>query len=335
MVPILFLILLSAFALVTGGMAYLQGRSFVRWFLIAMLITPPLAVLVLRVINRSNAASASPVVDSNPYAVAVDRQVACAGASAASSAVRESSDARRSTPPALLTGLAVLALALLVPAVWLTTTSHASNATEATASLYTLPPEIEALPWEAPSSLPWPTAEPRAQEGRSISERNLLPTPTALPAHEEGIVTALANLRAGPGTDHAVTGLLDAGTPVQLVAMSDSGEWYQLASGDWIAAFLVTRVGAGQVTRTSTAPCPESASAGGNLAVVQVVEANLRDGPGLEHAIEGTATAGATLKLVGMDPSGEWYRLADGRWIYAELVCDAPPSLAIVGTATQ
>ncbi len=52
-------------------------------------------------------------------------------------------------------------------------------------------------------------------------------------------VTRNANLRAGPGTSYAVAGSARAGDAVTLVGGNAAGDWYELASGEWIAAFLV------------------------------------------------------------------------------------------------
>lgn len=48
-----------------------------------------------------------------------------------------------------------------------------------------------------------------------------------------------ANLRAGPGTTYAVVGSIRTGDALVLVARNADGSWLQLASGEWIAAFLV------------------------------------------------------------------------------------------------
>jgi hypothetical protein len=52
-------------------------------------------------------------------------------------------------------------------------------------------------------------------------------------------VTVNANVRACPATDCEVTGRLVRGAIVEVVAISEDGLWYQLASGEWIAADLV------------------------------------------------------------------------------------------------
>jgi len=48
-----------------------------------------------------------------------------------------------------------------------------------------------------------------------------------------------ANLRAGPGTTFAKTGAVKAGDPLAIVGKNVKGDWLKLASGAWIAAFLV------------------------------------------------------------------------------------------------
>lgn len=58
-----------------------------------------------------------------------------------------------------------------------------------------------------------------------------------------------ANLRSGPGTSFAVAGSVRVGDIVTVVATNDAGDWHQLDTGNWIAAFLVEK----QVTSTPTA----------------------------------------------------------------------------------
>jgi len=50
---------------------------------------------------------------------------------------------------------------------------------------------------------------------------------------------ANANLRAGPGTQYAKTGLLPTGTAVRINGVNPARDWYVLDSGHWIAAWLV------------------------------------------------------------------------------------------------
>jgi len=71
----------------------------------------------------------------------------------------------------------------------------------------------------------------------------LLLTLIALPALAQGTQTAVvlrdANLRSGPGTSFAVAGRARANDAVQIVGQNDAGDWYELETGQWIAAFLV------------------------------------------------------------------------------------------------
>ena len=48
-----------------------------------------------------------------------------------------------------------------------------------------------------------------------------------------------ANLRAGPGTNYAIVGNVRTGERLDLQGQTSDGTWYQLADGQWIAAFLV------------------------------------------------------------------------------------------------
>ena len=61
------------------------------------------------------------------------------------------------------------------------------------------------------------------------------PTPTPT---RQSSVNSGANLRGGPGTEFPVVGGLPAGSPVEVKYRTESGDWLQLASGAWIAAFL-------------------------------------------------------------------------------------------------
>ena len=95
--------------------------------------------------------------------------------------------------------------------------------------------KVEQTPTEAPFTPP-PTATP-VPTAQSLAM--LLPTATPTPAYVEAHVIDAANLRGGPGTDYSRTGSVGAGETIQLAGRSANGEWYQLADGSWIAAFLI------------------------------------------------------------------------------------------------
>lgn len=59
-------------------------------------------------------------------------------------------------------------------------------------------------------------------------------------------------------------------------------------------------------------------------------DANLRAGPGTDYTIAGGLLAGTTLTLVARNVAGDWYQLADGKWISAKLVSNAPQVLSLI-----
>jgi hypothetical protein len=94
--------------------------------------------------------------------------------------------------------------------------------------------KLELTPTPEPFTPPPATAVPTVQ---SLALR--LPTPTPAPAFIEVVVNDAANLREGPGTDFAIVGKAASGAILQVAGQSENGEWYKLADGAWIAAFLV------------------------------------------------------------------------------------------------
>jgi len=68
----------------------------------------------------------------------------------------------------------------------------------------------------------------------------------------EGTVNKGANLRSGPGTAYAIVGKAKQGQVVTIADKNTAGDWYQLYTGEWIAAFLVTLDAEIPVTATPT-----------------------------------------------------------------------------------
>ncbi|MCE7986969.1 MAG: SH3 domain-containing protein [Caldilinea sp. CFX5] len=147
-----------------------------------------------------------------------------------------------------------------------------------------------------------------------------------------GTVNRNANLRAGPGTTFAVVGGASAGQTVTIVATNTTGDWYQLETGEWIAAFLVDGVNAVPTRMTppdpTTPPSAQPTIAATPLPAQQTTtanrNANLRAGPGTTYAVIGAVQAGQMLKLAGRNADESWYQLANGPWIAAFLVGGAP-----------
>lgn len=59
--------------------------------------------------------------------------------------------------------------------------------------------------------------------------------------------------------------------------------------------------------------------------------ANLRGGPGTSYPVVGSVRTGQALTITGSNQAGDWLQLADGKWIAAFLVKDAPAAVAVVG----
>lgn len=82
-------------------------------------------------------------------------------------------------------------------------------------------------------------------------------TATPIPAVSGPTANRSANLREGPGTSYAVVGSVSAGQRLEIVGRTSAADWYQLASGAWIAGFLVNNAPGGlPVTASPIAPTP-------------------------------------------------------------------------------
>lgn len=67
----------------------------------------------------------------------------------------------------------------------------------------------------------------------------LTPVLTQVTPLLQSVANAIANLRAGPGTNFDVVGQTQPGQALIVVAQNRSGDWYRLDDGAWIASFLV------------------------------------------------------------------------------------------------
>ncbi len=157
-----------------------------------------------------------------------------------------------------------------------------------------------------------------------------------------------ANVRTGPGTDHAVAYWLAAGAEVTVVGRNEDGDWLQIEHDDrpgWIFAALTDTApaGADALPEPTPAPTPETVAEPEptpeptpepepQIAIPHAVHAtvtgtvvNLRVGPGTEHAQAGQARAGDELHVTGRNADGSWLQVEDPRnptghvWIYGPL----------------
>ena len=94
-----------------------------------------------------------------------------------------------------------------------------------------------------------PVANPRATSAATGTAAIALPTPTRVPpaapasapatGQNGASASSSGNLRSGPGTNYARVGGVQAGQSLQITGKNEAGDWFQLADGNWIAAFLV------------------------------------------------------------------------------------------------
>jgi len=174
-------------------------------------------------------------------------------------------------------------------------------------------------------------------------------------------VTNNANLRSGPATSYAILGKAAAGQTVTIAGQDDSGNWYHLTNGQWIAAFLVdTQASVPLLAPTATkpmtstvilvptavistglktailvptptptvpatpSPLPTVASIplAASKTVTALRDANLRGGPSTSYPITGGVSSGQTLTLTGHNADSSWFQLTSGAWIAAFLIND-------------
>jgi hypothetical protein len=99
------------------------------------------------------------------------------------------------------------------------------------------------------------------------------------------------------------------------------------AAGVTVAAPRAATAPAAETAATATPPAP------GPTGATSTADANLRAGPGTQYAVVGGTTGGQALlgdlAPVGISADDQWIALANGAWIYAELVRGAPPGLAV------
>ena len=101
------------------------------------------------------------------------------------------------------------------------------------------------------------------------------PTDTPIPAQPAGaIANNGANLRAGPGTNFPVSGDVTVGQPLDIVARTTAGDWYQLEDGNWIAAFLVDN--APTVPEAANVPQPVATSVQSGPGILRIIAADKR-----------------------------------------------------------
>ncbi|MCY3993023.1 MAG: SH3 domain-containing protein [Caldilineaceae bacterium] len=143
------------------------------------------------------------------------------------------------------------------------------------------------------------------------------------------------NARLGPGLAYDVITTLPQGTRANIIGVDPRGEWYQveLTGLDipvWIYQSLAAVEGSlanvPTVSAEDLANLPISGATGSRpIATIQPEVMNVRIGPGIDYDVLTTLPQGTQVRVVGIDPSGEWLQVElDGLsslgWVYRDLV---------------
>jgi uncharacterized protein YraI len=205
--------------------------------------------------------------------------------------------------------------------------------------LVVAPTATPAPPTPTPQVLPTATAA-------AVVEATATPVATTSPATVTVNVLS-ANLRAAPGLTGTINGQVGQGTVLTTSGRSPDGAWWRVISGTvplFISADLVTAgpaalaLGApapvlaptataaavvtatGQATATTSAPSVRATVA--ELAI-NVAQANLRGGPGVNYVLLGVATQGTVLPVTGRNADSTWWQATGATttvWVFGELV---------------
>lgn len=174
-----------------------------------------------------------------------------------------------------------------------------------------------------------------------------------------GEIRFKAAVHSAPGIKSEVVRKTTPGEVISIMGMDESGRWYQLGEDEWVAALLVdvltntvpvinhaastetaamTRTSpltVGSMIRNFTPPTSTSEQRGIQRATVNRT-ANLRQGPGVEFDVAGTAEAGQTVEIQQRSDDGSWVRLSDDQWIASFLIeaTEQITALPVLNTST-
>jgi endonuclease YncB( thermonuclease family) len=139
-------------------------------------------------------------------------------------------------------------------------------------------------------------------------QRGVSSTDTTIPVGSQKAQVTVndnANLRSGPGTDYERVGGAAQGDAVEIVGRNADGDWYQLVSGTWIAAFLVDGAPEGlPVVGDAPEPAPTAptaaAQAAGNVPAGAVAArlVSVVDGDTVDVTVDGRQE---TVRYIGID----------------------------------
>ena len=180
---------------------------------------------------------------------------------------------------------------------------------------------------ESSAATPAPTAIPPTATATATIPATIAPAATATvaatpePEAETAVVTVQGemNVRGGPDTSFAVIGAATVGQEFPITGKNEEGDWWQVDfDGEigWLYAPYVTATHAENVPVVAGEPMQSPS-------VTVNGEMNVRDGPGTDYTIIGTATIGEEFPITGQNEEGDWWQIdysGQTGWIYAPFV---------------
>jgi uncharacterized protein YraI len=161
------------------------------------------------------------------------------------------------------------------------------------------------------------------------------------PAPDVPVTTVNLNVRQGPGVQHAIVDTLMRGTEVELTGLHDgTGEWVQVetdATTGWVAARFLSQVPLAELEPLPAEEVaePEDVFSPAVVTAVTLANLNIRQGPGVQHAILDTLPAGTVVGFTGFtDSTRTWVQVdaADGPvgWVAARFLSNVPAGLQVL-----
>lgn len=160
------------------------------------------------------------------------------------------------------------------------------------------------------------------------------------PAVVTATTTANLNIRQGPGLQHAIIGTLPAGTVVGFTGFTNSTrDWVQVDSAmtpvGWVAARFLSHVPAdlqvataAQIGDVTGVPADPAGIGPTPTTPMTTVNLNVRQGPGVQHAVVETLPSGTEVEFTGLqDATGEWVQIETGTtagWVAARFLSNVP-----------
>lgn len=150
--------------------------------------------------------------------------------------------------------------------------------------------------------------------------------------------TSFLNVRAGPGSQFLVMGVVKGGTELSVTGVSADGDWWRVntpfGEGFVFADYIVYRGAAASVpiVRTSDVSAPETTTV-----VVLASALNVRAGPSLNDTVLGVVPQSFVMSVIGQDTETGWYNVISPfgpGWVANEEVAltGAPSSVPTAGS---